>query len=268
MAVIPQQFINAVVSIGAKEDKTIWIGTGFIVGKRSIKVEGYYPYLVTNRHIVEDLKKRNKDVFYIKLLEKESKVYKEFPLYLREGTYVCSKEKDIDIAIFFLDGEFFNKKIDDYGLFDIDANSYTSLDFMESGGEEGSLIYMIGYPMGLVEEYSKTPICRMGCIARMDKQELLNYNRFLLDIQNFPGNSGSPIICKGDLYGVDGTKIINRCALIGIVNSYISYRETLVNSQTGEPVEVKSENSGLALANPTECIKNLINEDMKKRGIQ
>lgn len=268
MALIPRQFINAVVSIGVKKDKMIWIGTGFIVGKHSLKEDGYYPYLVTNKHIVDDLKKENQTTFYIKLLEKETKTYKEFPMKLIDGSYICSNDNNIDIVVFFLNGNFFNEKIDEYGIFDIDKNSYTSSDFMESGGEEGSLIYMIGYPMGLVEEYSKTPICRMGCIARIDKQEIVNYNRFLLDIQNFPGNSGSPIICKGDLYSVDGTKTINRCALIGIVNSYISYNDTLISSQTGEVTEIKSENSGLAIANPVECIKKLIDEDMKNRNLQ
>ena len=71
----------------------------------------------------------------------------------------------------------------------------------------------------------------------------------LFDIQNFPGNSGSPIVSKPDFIGIQGTKILDRCVLIGIIHAYLPYRESLINSQTKEIVEVRSKNSGLALIN-------------------
>ena len=49
-----------------------------------------------------------------------------------------------------------------------------------------------------------------------------------------------------------------KSVLIGIVHSYIPYRESLINSQTHEIVEIRSENSGLALVHPVEYIKEII----------
>lgn len=84
----------------------------------------------------------------------------------------------------------------------------------------------------------------------MDKEEIRIEKRFLLDIQNFPGNSGSPIFCRGEIYSVNGSKPAQKTALIGIVNSYIPYQESLINSQINQIVEIRTKNSGIAIANP------------------
>lgn len=47
-------------------------------------------------------------------------------------------------------------------------------------------------------------------------------------------------------------------------NSYIPYKETLINSQTGEAVEIRSENSGIAKANLVEYIREAIELEMKR----
>ena len=112
--------------------------------------------------------------------------------------------------------------------------------------------------MGLVNIKSTTPICRMGCIARIDKAEITETKNILLDIQNFPGNSGSPIITRPELSAIGGTKAFNKSTLIGIIHSYIPYQETLVNSQTEKIVEIRSENSGIAMANPVEFIREVV----------
>lgn len=268
MSVIPKAYINSVVSIGVNaEEGFSWIGTGFLVGKKAKNNDGHYPYLITNRHIILDILNNKKDM-YIRLIEKSTNKLKEYPVTLNDSDYVCSKDENVDLAVIFLNAGFLAEKIDSIGLFDIDDNSFTSDEFILNGGDEGSIVYMLGFPMGLIDEYSKLPICRMGCVARINEEEAYSKKRFILDIQNFPGNSGSPIICKGEVYSVDNTKTLNKCSLIGVVNSYIPYKESLVNAQTQEIVEIKSENSGLAIANPVECIKELIDIDMKKRELE
>lgn len=52
--------------------------------------------------------------------------------------------------------------------------------------------------------------------------------------------------------------------LIGIIHAYIPYRESLINSQTHEVVEVRSENSGIALMHPVEYIREVIDMYYKK----
>lgn len=102
----------------------------------------------------------------------------------------------------------------------------------------------------------------------MEKEEIRTEKRFLLDIQNFPGNSVFPIFCRGEIYSVNGSKPVQKTALIGIVNSYIPYQESLINSQTNQIVEIRTENSGIANANSVEFIKELIEKDLKNRSLE
>ncbi|MDE5553526.1 MAG: serine protease [Malacoplasma sp.] len=266
MAMIPKPFINSVVSIGIEGEKgTSWIGTGFLVGKKDPKSDGFYPYLVTNTHIV----KGNNNI-KVRFIDKNTNYLKEYTIKLVENgeTFFTSHyDSKIDISVIFLSADAFRHSITQFGFFDIDAHSYTSSEFIENGGDEGSSIFMLGYPMGLISKLSNSPICRMGCIARFDKKEIEEEKCFIVDIQNFPGNSGSPILTKAECISMSGTKAITKCVLLGIVNSYLPYQENLINSQTGQVVEIRSENSGLALANPVEYIKEVIATDLIKRGI-
>ena len=106
----------------------------------------------------------------------------------------------------------------------------------------------------------------MGCIARISKEQVQEQHNILVDIQNFPGNSGSPIINRPEIVSIQGTKNLDRSVLIGIIHSYIPYEETLINSQTGRFVEVKSENSGLAYVHPVEYIREIIDIILPLQG--
>lgn len=52
--------------------------------------------------------------------------------------------------------------------------------------------------------------------------------------------------------------------LIGIIHAYIPYQEKLVNTQTNNVVEIRSENSGIALMHPVEFIREVIDLFYKK----
>lgn len=142
--------------------------------------------------------------------------------------------------------------------FDIDEHAVSSDELVDSGGGEGSFVYMLGYPIGMVDIESNAPICRLGCIARADEREIRRTNNMLLDIQNFPGNSGSPVVTKPEAVSITGTKAFGKAMLVGIVHSYTSYTDELVSRQTGRTVEIRSENSGIAHCNPVEYIRDVI----------
>lgn len=142
--------------------------------------------------------------------------------------------------------------------FDIDEHAISSSEFVDSGGGEGSFVYMLGYPIGMVDIESNVPICRFGCIARADEREIRRTNNMLLDIQNFPGNSGSPVVTRPEMVSLEGTKALNKAMLVGIVHSYTTYTDELVSRQTGQTVEIRSENSGIAQCNPVEYIREVI----------
>lgn len=259
MAIIPQLYKNAVVSIGIKNQNnpTIWIGTGFFMTRAADEHGKARPFLITNKHVFKD---HNNIVIRMKEQENDNLIEIDVPILAVDGkpNYVLHPQNDIDIAVLPLNGSFITEHHLEFPAFDIDTNAMTSSELRANGVEEGAFIYMLGYTMGLVNQSSALPICRLGCIARISEAQIQEQHNILVDIQNFPGNSGSPIITRPELIFIEGTKNLDRSVLVGIVHSYIPYQETLVNSQTGKTVEIRSENSGLAYVHPVEYIREIV----------
>lgn len=256
MALIPEFFMEAVLSIGVRNsDGTVrWIGTGFFAAKE-LACGKSAVFLITNRHVFEGQKS-----VVIRLKEKGSGKLREQDLPLEDDTgkllYSVGQETGADIAVRLMESGLLEKQNLNLSYFDFDAHTMTSEKFIKmQGGAAGSLVYMLGFPMALVETDKNNPICRMGCVARMDQPEISESGNFLLDIQNFPGNSGSPIVSRPEMISLEGSESLDETVLIGIVHGYFQYEESQQqNTKTKKIVEIKSENSGIALANPVEYI--------------
>ncbi len=263
MVFIPKAFIKAVVSIGIGGDKTTfnWVGTGFFVVK-PVGNNQFMTFMVTNRHVLQGKKK-----VLIRLEEKNTRKLQTIIMPLEENgclKYSVHDDEKADIAVMFLDGRILSENNLEIAAFNIEENVLTSPQLIAQGGDEGAYVYMLGFPMGLVNVDSNTPICRGGCIARIEEKEINIQKYFLLDIQNFPGNSGSPIITKPEVFGVGNDPVLRQSVLIGIVSGYIPYKEMLINSQTQEVVEVRSENSGIAVVHPVEFIKEVLDKEITR----
>lgn len=262
MALIPQFFIDSVASVGIRQGTEIkWIGTGFFIVKH-IEENKFQPFMVTNKHVFDGLQS-----VVIRLIERNTKELRiiDMPLVIDgKRAYSVHPDDKVDVAVILLNGSYITENNLDFSAFNIDEHAMTTEEFINNGGNEGSTIFMLGYPMGLVNIKSSTPICRTGCVARIDKFEVRESKNMLLDIQNFPGNSGSPIVAKPEIVSIEGTKALDKCVLIGIIHSYIPYQETLINSQTGKVVEIRSENSGIAKANPVEYIKEVVEIEYRR----
>ena len=262
MSLIPKFYMEAVVSIGVRIGNGInWIGTGFFVVK-PLGEDIFQPLMITNRHVL-----MGNDNVVIRLKDQAGILrVLDMPLIV-EGRELFSyhKELNIDIAAVLINGSYITENNLQFSAFNIEEHSLNSSDLVKQGGNEGSYVYMLGFPMGLVNVDSNTPICRGGCIARIDEKEIQMTKQFLLDIQNFPGNSGSPIITKPEMIGLGNEPVLGRSVLIGIVHGYIPYEEKLINAQTKKIVEVRSENSGIAVVNPVEYIKEVVEMEMDRQ---
>lgn len=258
MAIIPSIYKNAVVSIGfRKSDGSIkWIGTGFFV-VRSVNENAGKPFLVSNRHVFNASKQ-----IVIRMKERGKDNWKEANANLFDANdqplFTPHPNQNIDVAVLPLSGEYIEQNNLEFPAFNIDTNALSSEELRDNGVEEGSTIYMLGFPLGLVPKLSSHPICRLGCIARISEDQIKEQSNILIDIQNFPGNSGSPIINRPELFSIEGTKCLNKSVLVGIIHSYIPYTEPLRSTQTNEIVEIRRENSGLAYAHPVEFIRDII----------
>ncbi|WP_304379350.1 hypothetical protein [uncultured Parabacteroides sp.] len=74
MAIIPQFYKNAVVSIGIKKpnDHIVWMGTGFFMTRRADDQGNVRPFLVTNKHVFQ-----GKSSIVIRMKEKGTENLKE-----------------------------------------------------------------------------------------------------------------------------------------------------------------------------------------------
>ena len=110
----------------------------------------------------------------------------------------------------------------------LDAHAPTKEKMIELGISEGDFVYVLGFPMNLVDERNYV-IARSGIIARI-KTYLDGFSKdFLIDSSVFPGNSGGPVISKPENVGVRDTTISSKVWLLGMVRSYIPYRDVAIS---------------------------------------
>lgn len=137
-----------------------------------------------------------------------------------------------------------------------------------NGVFEGDLVYSLGYPLNLGNTSQKNPICRLGCISRVSDLYIPGNPEvnFLVDAQSFPGNSGGPVVLRPELSAVIGSKSQPNAALLGILHSYIPYKDALISHQTGETYSITQENSGLTNVHPVDYIIDVVNLERTRVG--
>lgn len=261
MALIPEWFLDSVVAFGAVEPgengptKRVF-ATGFYYGLVSDQKAGeteslplyppvpgderppeempvYHLYLVTNRHVADAVP----DLAFVRTNILDSTGFGDYPMATRtpDGwpTFVAHPDPNVDVAVTTVS----TKKLATEGrrvsFFQSDAQAATREQLRTRGVMEGDGVYVLGFPLGLVEEPRHTPITRGGVIARMRDTYAGARNEFLIDAPVFPGNSGGPVLLRPEGLAVMGTKSQRDALLIGIVNSYVPYIESAFSAQTG-----------------------------------
>jgi S1-C subfamily serine protease len=266
MALIPYEFINTVAAIGAVQgEKIIWIGTGFFFGIKSEELigerYGYNVYFVTNKHVFEG----HQNVL-LRFNPTNSDTGKDFPLVLidQNGQRVWHghPDSDVDVAVLSVNFNYLKEQNVICSFFENDTHGLGKDEMIEQGLFEGDNVYVLGFPMGLVTE-RKYVLVRSGIISRISDLYENSSKEFIIDAPVFPGNSGGPVLCKPELIAIQGTKAIEKCSLIGLVKSYIPYRDVAISQQTGNTRVVFEENSGLTVVEPVDHIVQAI-ESMNK----
>ena len=177
-----------------------------------------------------------------------------------EKLYTEHPQLDVDVVAIRISPQVIIDNNLSLSFFDLDAHSLTLEQMQRTGVDEGNLVYALGFPMNLVNDHVKTPICRLGCISRVtdafvNPQTAVAY---LVDAQTFPGNSGGPIVSRPEHISIRDTPNNIKANLIGILSAYIPYRETLYSKQTGRDRMIQEENSGLTIVHPVDRIKEVV----------
>lgn len=269
MALIPPFFIDCVVAIGTYDEKKEprWLASGFLYGYRvGTKPEGqglYRVYMVTNRHVLSGLNeacvRMNPEadeparVYGVQLLDKKG-----------NPRWLTSERAEVDVAAFPVKFKLLKKQLIQVSFFANDLHTASIADMNDLGVCEGDIAYVLGFPMALVGERRNLVIVRGGTIARI-RDTLANVNpEFLVDAFVFPGNSGGPVISAPQSDAIKGTKTQNAANLIGVVKSYVPYRDVAVSQQTGNVRVIFEENSGLTAAHPMDYVDEIIQRDIER----
>lgn len=263
MAIIPEFFRDAVVAFGVDNPKgeRNWVGTGFLVGmKRKEDPNRSDVFIITNKHVVKEKKLLFVRFNYADTVGAEDL---SMPLIDEVGNKVFTEHPvdEVDVVAIRINTQIIEQHKLRSKWIDIDDHALTLEKMKETGVEEGSLVYALGFPLNLQKDVPiKAPICRLGCISRVADAFIdpKSATDFLVDAQTFPGNSGGPIISRPEVFGITGTPYNSNACLIGVLSAYIPYFEPLISIQTGRQRMLQEENSGLTIVHPVDRIYEVI----------
>lgn len=171
--------------------------------------------------------------------------------------WLTHDDKDVDVAVIGINGQLLRNEGIRFSWFRSEKHTVTRARAIEIGVSEGDSIFVLGFPLGLVGESRNLVVVRQGAIARMRDCLELNSKDFLIDCSIFPGSSGSPVVLRPEIAAIQGTKPVNAAYLVGIVASYLPYRDVAISQQTGQTRVIFEENSGLASVFPIDFVDEL-----------
>jgi S1-C subfamily serine protease len=263
MALVPPFFLDCIVAIGLITDTgTQWNASGFLYGEfleTSGDKKRYEIYLVTNRHVVESKEKQ----LVLRFNPETETAAREFPINLKHDGFpiwLSHPDKEIDVAVIPINAQLLKHEGIKFNYFRSDEHVLNRKDAHKVGLTEGDGVFVLGFPMGFVGGSRNYPIIRQGAIARIRDTLAGSNKEFLVDTTIFPGNSGGPVVTKPEIVSIEGTKSYGSSKLLGIVQSYVPYRDVAVSMQTKTARIIFEENSGLASIVPIDFAIDIIRE--------
>jgi len=253
MALIPPDFLNCVVALGVRnpkdQDEVKWVASGFLVGRPEGRVGpggvNHTVYLVTSAHVVA---KETDFVVGLNRRKGTGEIQGPMPFRHDDGTPVWVRHPNdaVDVAVAPMNVNYFKRAGAVLRFFFPDGHIWSREQMHQQGVSEGDLVYILGFPMGLVTSGRHYPITRFGSIARVRDFLAGETTSYLVDALVFPGNSGGPVISKPETTAITGTTGISHACVIGVVSDYVSYQDKAISTQTGRTRITFEENSGLA----------------------
>lgn len=263
MALIPPDFLDNVVALGIKrKDGTVkYSATGFLYGYPTGLTdengeETYRLFLVTNRHVFQRITERSGELYarFNKLKGTGSSIY-TIPA---DSRWTAHPDSANDVAVLNINAQRLIGDNIEPRFFTNDSPTFTREQALTAGVSEGDGVFILGFPLGEAGTEQNYPIVRHGILARVKDWLKGNAHTFLIDAFIFPGNSGGPVFLKPEFTVIEGTKPNKICRLIGMVSSYLPYREVAVSTQTQQVRMIFEENSGLGRVVPLDVIQETI----------
>lgn len=218
-------------------------GTAFLFCYK--KNDKSYPFVVTNKHVVEGM--NEVALTFLQIVNQAPQIGHGIRLKIADGeaAWFGHPSPDIDISICpFLNLEQHIKKEHGVDLFYRyvtnemipTAEQILQLDALES-------VTFIGYPNGVWDKENLLPIARKGVTASPITVDFEKTPRFLIDASVFGGSSGSPVfILNQGMYTekTGGTSIGSRLLFVGVIAAV--YFRTQTNQVVALPIPTQMHN--------------------------
>jgi len=262
MALLNKNHLKSLVAVGSQKgtefacDSTSFL-VGFLAKDSADPLQKLYSiFLVTNRHVFNDRSKVslrfNTDDGKIKIFEQD--------LYFPNGNtrWLAHPDLEVDLALLLVSAAILkSNNIVPFFISEEMFGYYSK--FEEIGIAVGDDAYAIGFPMGIAGEDQNYPCVKSALISRIDNEIIKVKKAFIVDSSIFPGNSGGPVILKPTITHLLETNAVASPYLLGVISSYLPYRDTLYTHQTNPPtaVSITQENSGLSFCVPIDFVKEI-----------
>lgn len=268
-----KRLMDCVVFIGKQEgDEFIPCGTGFYVVlpyENNMEV----PFIVTARHVVDELEKRSKDGrVTVRLTGIDGKLQTAiWPV-----TAFEKHEDDlVDVAWVNLN---FDPALTNGFMVHIEAFATRAM-LTEMGIGVGAEVFFPGMFTGHLGSESNVPILRRGSIAAFPngrvKTEWGNLNLILIEARSIGGLSGSPVFatpgpCRINAAGrLEISNETPPALLLGLIHGHFAstHGAGLAGKDYATPLEVREVNMGIGMVVPADDIRAGLEKSLRSKPL-
>ena len=239
--------LDMVLPVGASETPP-YNGTAFLYGKR-LQDGSAVGFVITNKHVIEGIAQSSTAgvVLHVNLMQGGSTT-----LIVPVSSWTFHDSADVAVLPV---GFPFESRHLMRTRFMSDLFYAPRAAMKDQAIDAGSNIVIVGFPLGLGSHANVNyPLVRQGIISQIAPWFDGNSGSIIIDANAYPGSSGSPVFTKQGETG--------EIRLLGVIEGYIPYRDTLISAQTGQTMLIIQENSGLAYVIPVEFIEETIEKQM------
>ncbi|WP_419846458.1 S1 family peptidase [Candidatus Poriferisocius sp.] len=263
--------LRAVAKISSADDRRH--GTGFLYDAPTPTNESKVgTWFVTCKHVYEGIREDgDKALIWFNRNDGTGAVPMEVDVSGTEGNWLWTLHDEHDVAVlaFYALKDNPVREMIAFSTFPRIEHSLASLEAQEIGVSEGDGVYILGFPVGWEPSDRHYPVTRYGVIAQIRGLYDGSHSTFLVDGSVFGGNSGSPVLTKFEVAGIQGLPVVPSTKLIGMVNAYKVNQAPVdeVSEQQALSRIIAIENADLITVIPIDHIDETVGMACQKYGI-
>ncbi len=190
-------------------------------GKRGNESDGFWPWLVTCKHVVQDIGRDYRpDRMILRINQKNSLDTHMFALPIRETEDLpnWNFHPTMDVAVIPIDWDSLNERGVQWRVFASGRNAISKNMAIMFRLREGDAVFILGFPVGWKPGRRDYPIVRHGVLAQVRGWFNGDHETFLVDGSGFVGNSGGPVIAGIQDDDISESERTSRSGIIGMVS--------------------------------------------------